>query len=390
MTGIANRVRHFGPSVFVEINALARQYNAVNLSQGAPDFDGPPEVIAAAVQALQSGRTAQYAPSVGAPSLRAAVAEHAARHYGQSVDPEREVLIVAGASLGMFFAIMGLVDPGDEVIVFEPFFDTYLPNIQMAGGVPRFVPLRPPTWTFDPDELAAAFNRRTKAIIVNTPHNPTGKIFSREELALIADLCRQWDVVALTDEVYEHLLYDGAEHVRLATLPGMAERTLTISSAGKTFSVTGFKIGWCIGPADLLEGPMQVHAFSMFAVQHPLQEAVAAALRLPDSYFVGLQAFYQPRRDFLAAALQRAGFSLALPELLGAYYIVADFSPIFQGDDMAFARYLAREVGVTCIPVSAFLSKAHQDSSQSLVRFTFCKRDETLHAAAERLTKLDR
>ncbi len=385
---IAHRVQGFGPSIFAEINALARQHNAVNLSQGAPDFDAPAELVAATVAALQSGRTAQYAPSTGVPALRQAVAEHALRHYGQQVDPESEVLVVAGASLGIFYALLGLVDPGDEVVVFEPFFDTYVPDIEMAGGVPRYVPLRPPHWAFDPDELAAAFNNRTRAIIVNTPHNPTGKVFSQEELDMVATLCQRWGVVAITDEVYEHLLYDDAQHVRLATLPGMAERTLTLSSAGKTFSATGFKVGWCIAPAALLEGPKRIHEYSLYAVAHPLQEAVAAALRLPDRYYQDLRAFYHPRRDFLSQALLEAGLKLATPERMGAFYLIAAFSDLFEGDALDFARYLTGEVGVACIPATAFFSPQHRDIGRRLVRFTFCKRQETLQAAAARLAAL--
>lgn len=390
MKKISNRTMNLGPSVFAAINGLARQHGAVNLSQGAPDYDGPPEVIQSAVAALQSGQTSWYAPSVGAPALKQAVADHAARHYGQHVDPEREVLIVGGASLGIFFALMGLINPGDEVIVFEPFFDTYVPNIEMAGGVARYVPLRPPSWEFDPAELRAAFGPRTRAILVNTPHNPTGKVFAQEELRLIAELCQQWEVVAVVDEVYEHLLYDGAQHVRLATLPGMAGRTLTLSSAGKTFGVTGFKIGWCIGPADLLEGARQMHEFSMFAVAHPLQIAVATALAFPDSYYTDLRAFYTWRRDMLRGILEEAGFRLTLPQHLGAFYLMADFTPLFDGDDMAFARYLIQEHGVACIPASPFFSPEHKAIGQGLVRFTFCKREETLRAAQAKLRQLAR
>jgi len=388
MRQMADRVRDLGPSVFAEINALALRHRAVNLGQGAPDFDAPPAVIQSAVEALRSGQTAWYAPSVGTPALRRAVAEHARRHYGQTVDPDADVLIVAGASLGVFFAVLGLVNPGDEVIVFEPFFDTYVPNIEMAGAMPRYVGLRPPRWAFDPDELAGAFNSRTRAILVNTPHNPTGKVFSREELAIIAGLCQQWDAIAIVDEVYEHLLYDGAAHVRLATLPGMAERTVTLSSAGKTFGVTGFKIGWCIAPSPLLEGIRRVHEFSMFATAHPLQEAVATALAFPQTFYDDLRAFYALRRDMLLSMLQETGLEVLLPEQLGAFYLVADFSRVFAGDDLAFARHLVTEYGVACIPATPFYSPEHRSQGRKLVRFTFCKREDTLKAAAERLRRL--
>ncbi len=382
---LASRVQNVGPSVFAEINALARAHGAINLSQGAPDFDGPPEVIGAAVAALQSGLTTQYAPSTGTEALRQGIAEHARRFYGHQVDPDQGVLVLGGASLAVYFAITGLIDPGDEVVLFEPFFDTYVPNIEMAGGVARFVPLRPPDWAFDPAELAAAFTPRTRAILLNTPHNPTGKVFSREELAEIARLCQQWDVLAICDEVYEHLLYDGATHVRLATLPGMAERTITISSAGKTFSATGFKIGWAMGTAALLDGMKRLHEFSMYAVAHPLQQAVAEALRLPQSYFDGLNAFYQPRRDMLAEMLRAAGLKPALPDRLGAFYLMADFSDIFEGDDFEFARHLIRDVGVACIPATPFFSAGSRALGQRLARFTFCKKMETLQAAQARL-----
>lgn len=385
---MADRVSNLGPSVFAEINALARQHQAVNLGQGAPDFDAPPEVIQSAVEALRSGQTAWYAPSIGTPALRLAVAEHARRHYGQLVDPETDVLVVAGASLGVFYAILGLVNPSDEVIVFEPFFDTYVPNIEMAGAVPRYVTLRPPRWAFDPDELAGAFNSRTRAILVNTPHNPTGKVFSREELALIAELCQRWDAIAIVDEVYEHLLYDGATHVRLATLPGMAERTVTLSSAGKTFGVTGFKIGWCIAPSTLLEGIRRVHEFSMFATAHPLQEAVATALAFPQSFYDDLRAFYGLRRDILLRIMHQAGLEVLLPDQLGAFYLVVDFSRVFSGDDLAFARHLVTAYGVACIPLTPFYSPDHRTEGQKLVRFTFCKREDTLRVAEERLSRL--
>ncbi|MFC1959107.1 aminotransferase class I/II-fold pyridoxal phosphate-dependent enzyme [Chloroflexota bacterium] len=388
MNTLANRVKNVGPSVFAEINMLARQHQAVNIGQGAPDFDGPPEVMAAAVAALESGQTAQYARSLGTPSLCQAIADHAQQHYGQTVNPETEVLIVGGASLGIYFVLMGLVNPGDEVIVFEPYFDTYVPNIEMADAIPRYVPLRPPDWSFDLDELAAAFNDRTCAILVNTPHNPTGKVFSPAELAFIAELCQKWDVVAITDEVYEHLLYDDARHIRLATLPGMAERTITISSSGKTFSITGFKIGWCIGPAPLLDGAKRIHEFSMFAVAHPLQEAVAVALQYPQTFYDDLRAFYHPRRDMMVRVLREVGFAVVLPDQLGAFYLMADFSNLFPGDDMAFARYLILEHGVACIPASPFFSPANKNIGRKMVRLTFCKKEETLQRAERQLSGL--
>ena len=281
---MAKRVVGFGTTVFVEINELARRHRAVNLGQGAPDFDGPPEVLAAAVRAV-NGAQNQYAPGIGMPSVREAIARHAERFYGQKLDPESEVLVTSGATEGMFAAILGLTDPGDEVIVFEPVYDTYVPNLAMAGVTPRYVPLRGDQWNFDADELAKSFTARTRAIIINTPHNPTGKVYSAKELRIIADLCLKHDVIAITDEVYEHILYDDAVHTRLATLPGMRERTLTISSLGKTFSVTGWKVGWALGPAPLVNAVNQAHQFITYAVASPLQAAAATALVLPWSFF---------------------------------------------------------------------------------------------------------
>ncbi len=307
---MSQRVAGFGATVFVEINALAREHGAVNLGQGAPDFDGPPEVLTAAVTAVNSALN-QYAPGIGMPSVRAAIAAHAERFYQQKVDPESEVLVTSGATEAVFAAILGLTDAGDEVIVFEPVYDSYVPNMVMAGVTPRYVPLRGENWTFDPDELAQAFSPRTRAIIINTPHNPTGKVYSREELSCIAALCQKHNVVAITDEVYEHILYDDAVHTRLATLPGMAERTLTISSLGKTFSVTGWKIGWAIGPEPLVTAVNRAHQFITFAVASPLQAAAATALGLPLSFFENLRAMYQAKRNFMLDESAKGGLQRA-------------------------------------------------------------------------------
>ncbi len=388
MVRMAQRVAGFGTTIFSEINVLAREHGAVNLGQGAPDFDGPPEVIAAAVTALQ-GRLNQYPPGIGMPQVREAVALHAERFYGQKVDPATEVVITSGATEAMFAAILGLTDPGDEVIVFEPVYDSYVPNMLMAGVTPRYVPLRPPDWTFDPDELARAFNSRTRAIIVNTPHNPTGKVYSRADLSAIAELCRKHGVVAITDEVYEHILYDGARHIRLATLPGMGERTLTISSLGKTFTVTGWKIGWALGPQELVTGLNRAHQFITFAVSSPLQAAAAAALSLPNTYYEELQTTYQAKRDTMLRALRGAGLEAQPPQ--GGYFILADWrrmAPPHIQDDVQFARWLISEVGVACIPPSAFYQESDRQLARTLARFAVCKKDETLQAAAERLQKI--
>jgi N-succinyldiaminopimelate aminotransferase len=388
MSSMAGRVAGFGTTVFVEINALARRHSAVNLGQGAPDFDGPPEVLAAAVEAV-NGAFNQYAPGIGLPAVRAAIASHAERFYGQRLDADTEILVTAGATEAVFAAILGLTDPGDEIIVFQPVYDSYVPNMIMAGAVPRYITLRGENWTFDPDELAKAFGRRTRAIIVNTPHNPTGKVFTRAELQTIAELCRKHDVIAITDEVYEHILYDDAGHTRLATLPGMAERTLTISSLGKTFSVTGWKIGWAAGPAALVHAANQAHQFITYAVASPLQAAAVTALNLPFGFFENLQQSYQARRDRMLEVLRRAGFKVFKPQ--GSYFIMIDWrgvAPSHVQDDMQFVRWLIQEVGVACIPASPFYQEADKPLGRYFARFAVCKKDETLNAAAERFAKL--
>ncbi|MPZ76071.1 MAG: aminotransferase class I/II-fold pyridoxal phosphate-dependent enzyme [Deltaproteobacteria bacterium] len=388
MSAMARRVAGFGTTVFVEINALAREFSAINLGQGAPDFDGPPEVLAAAVKAVNSDLN-QYAPGIGMPAVRDAVARHAERFYGQRVDPEINVLITSGATEAVFAAILGLTDAGDEVIVFEPVYDSYVPNMVMAGVTPRYVPLRGDNWIFDPDELADAFNTRTRAIIVNTPQNPTGKVFSRDELTVIADLCTKHNVIAITDEVYEHILYDNLTHTRLAMLPGMAQRTLTISSLGKTFSVTGWKVGWAIGDEELVNAVNRAHQFITFAVSSPLQAAATTALSLPSTFFNHLRATYQAKRDRMVDVLQKAGFKVLQPQ--GSYFIMVDWrgvAPARVEDDVVFARWLTKDVGVACIPPSAFYQESNKHLSKYLARFAVCKSDETLAAAAERLSRL--
>jgi N-succinyldiaminopimelate aminotransferase len=388
MATMSQRVAGFGTTVFSEINALVRVHDAVNLGQGAPDFDGPPEVLAAAVTAVNS-QLNQYAPGIGMATARSAIARHAERFYGQRLDPETEVLVTSGATEAVFAAILGLADAGDEVIVFEPVYDSYVPNMVMAGMTPRYVALRGDDWTFDPDELAKAFNPRTRAIIVNTPHNPTGKVYSRAELTVIAELCQKHHVVAITDEVYEHILYDGVAHTRLATLPGMGERTLTISSLGKTFSVTGWKVGWAVGTKSLVAAVNQAHQFITFAVASPLQAAAATALNLPPDFFESLQAMYQTKRDRMIGILQRAGFEILKPQ--GSYFIMADWrgvAPSRVQDDLQFARWLTTEVGVACIPPSIFYQDSDKYLGKHHARFAVCKKDETLAAAAEKLFTL--
>lgn len=385
---MSQRVAGFGTTIFADINALAAKHGAVNLGQGAPDFDGPPEVLAAAVTAVNSALN-QYAPGIGMASVRQAIAQHAQRFYNQQLNPDSDVLVTSGATEAMFAAILGLTDPGDEVIVFEPVYDTYVPNLAMAGVTPHYVALRGETWSFDPDELAKAFNSRTKAIIINTPHNPTGRVFSRDELRSIAQLCQKHNVVAITDEVYEHIVYDDASHVRLATLAGMAERTLTISSLGKTFSVTGWKIGWAMGPAALVQAVNQAHQFITYAVAAPLQAAAVTALNLPFGYFENLQSSYQARRDRMLQVLRSAGFTVFKPQ--GSYFIMIDWRGVAPGhvlDDMQFARWLIEEIGVACIPASPFYQQSDKHLDKTFARFAVCKKDETLDAAAERFAKL--
>jgi N-succinyldiaminopimelate aminotransferase len=346
--------------------------------------------LAAAVEAVNSALN-QYAPGIGMASVRQAIAAHAQRFYGQKLNPDTEVLVSTGATEGIFAAILGLTDPGDEAIVFEPVYDTYVPNMVMAGVKPRYVALRGDSWEFDPDELARAFNSRTRAIIINTPHNPTGKVSSCDELRLIAELCQKHNVVAITDEVYEHILYDGASHARLATLPGMAERTLTISSLGKTFSVTGWKIGWAMGAAPLVNAVNQSHQFITYAVASPLQAAAATALNLPFSFFENLRANYQARRDRMVDVLKKVGFKVFKPS--GSYFVMVDWrgvAPKQVQDDMQFAQWLIRDVGVACIPASPFYQESDKYLGKHFARFAVCKKDETLAAAAEKLLKLQK
>lgn len=388
----ARRVAGFGTTVFSEFSALAARHGAVNLGQGFPDFDGPEQVREAAVEALRGGFN-QYAVGSGAPVLRKALAAHSARFYGMAIDPERMVTVTSGATEALFDAFLGLVDPGDEVILFEPFYDSYVAGVEMAGGVARFVPLRPPdaehaVWWFDSDELAAAFGPRTRLLVLNTPHNPTGKVFTAAELERIAELCQRHDVLVLADEVYEHLVFGPARHLRIACLPGMFERTVTVSSAGKSFSFTGWKIGWAIAPPNLRDAVQRAHQFVTFATAAPLQTAVAVALELPDAYFSGLAADYVRRRDFLVSALQSAGFVPYVPE--GTYFVVAEAPQLEAHDDFALCRRLTEEVGVAAIPPSAFYSEAHKTQAGRRARFAFCKTDPVLEEAARRLGRLAR
>lgn len=382
---MATRVAHFQTTIFAQINALAEQYDAINLGQGAPDFETPRHVIEAAQRALATPHH-QYAPGMGYPELRKQVADHAKRFYMMDVNPDSEVVVTNGATEALFASILGLINPGDEVILIEPFYDSYLPAIEFAGGVPRYIPLHDPDWHLDFDELTALFNEKTRAIMLNTPHNPTGKVFSYDELSRIAALCQQFDVLVITDEVYEHILFDDARHIRMATLPGMAERTVTISSLGKTFTATGWKIGWAMATSELITGIFRVRQFISFAVAAPLQWAAIDILNAPDTYFTELKATYQRKRDFLVEALQATPLQPLIPQ--GGYFVMADVSALGQANDRAATEYLVREIGVATIPPSAFYSAAHTHLAHHLSRFSICKRDDTLHAAAEKLQAL--
>ena len=386
MSIAARRVETFGTTIFTEVNTLAQQYQALNLGQGKPDFDTPPDVVQHLIAAAQSGQHNQYAPGSGTASLRQAIADHAGRFYNLDISPVDGIVVTSGATEGIFAAILGLTDPGDEVIVIEPFYDSYVPNILMAHAVPVYVPLHPPSWTFDPDELRAAFTEKTRAIIVNTPQNPTGRVFTREELMLIAELCREHDVTVIADEVYEHLLFGNAQHIPMATLPEIFERTVTVSSAGKLFSATGWKVGWVYGPPELVEGVARAHQFITFAVHHPSQEAIAYALNLPDTYYTAFREMYETKRQLMLAALDSGGLTYTVPE--GTYFIMANYAKIFAGSPMECTRYLVKEAGVACIPPESFYSAKHAHIGNGYVRFAFCKSDELLREVGERLRKL--
>jgi N-succinyldiaminopimelate aminotransferase len=382
----ARRISTFGTTVFTEINLLAQQYNALNLGQGKPDFDTPPDIVMQLVRTAQAGQYNQYAPGPGTASLRQAIVDHAARFYGLEIDPAKGVVVTSGATEGIFAAILGLVDPGDEVIVIEPFYDSYVPDILMANAIPVCVPLHPPTWTFDADELRSAFSKKTRALILNTPQNPSGRVLTLQELTLIAELCIEHDVTVIADEVYEHLIFTPAQHIPIATLPGMFERTVTVSSAGKLFSATGWKVGWVYGHPDLVQGVLGAHQFVTFAVHHPSQEAIAYALNLPDSYYETFQAMYEKKRQLILAALDAGGLQSFTPE--GTYFVMADYSGVFAGTPLEFTRYLTKEIGVACIPPESFYSPAHAHIGHGYVRFAFCKSDDMLRQTGERLAKL--
>jgi aminotransferase len=379
---VSQKSLRFTESVIREMTRLANAHEAVNLSQGFPDFPAPEAIKLEAARAVMADIN-QYAITWGAKRLRDALVAKQRRFTGLSFDPEREVAVCCGSTECMAATMLALVDPGDEVIVFEPYYENYGPDAILSGARPRFVRLREPDWAFDPAELEAAFNDRTRAIVVNTPNNPTGKVFTHAEMESIAALCRKWNVVAITDEIYEHIVYEG-EHVSMATLEGMRERTVTISGLSKTWSVTGWRIGWCLAPPAITDAIRKVHDFLTVGAPAPLQEAAAVALAMPDDYYARLVDGYREKRAYLVPALAEAGFRVFEPK--GAYYCMTDISGFGFDDDVTFARFLVTDVGVAGVPGSSFYSDPA--SGRQRLRFHFARKRETLAAAVERLQTL--
>ena len=391
---LSDKVERFTESVIREMTRQAMQYGAVNLAQGFPDFPAPAEIKRAAQEAIAADIN-QYAITWGAKSLRGAIARKMHEWQDVEVDPEKEVVVCCGSTEAMIATLLAICNAGDEVIVFEPFYENYGPDSVLSGAKPRFVSLRPPQtpdaeWTFDEQELRAAFQSsgsgKTKAIIVNTPNNPTGKVFSRKELELIRDLCVEHNVLAITDEIYEHILYDGSVHISLASLDGMRDRTITINGLSKSYSVTGWRVGWAIAPPTITDAIRKVHDFLTVGAPAPLQEAGAVALNLPATYYRDLADRYLKRRDHLIPALEKAGFRCYRPR--GAYYVMTDISAFGFSNDVEFASHLVKEIGIACVPGSSFY-KHPKDGSQQ-VRFAFCKKPETLDEAGRKLEMLKR
>lgn len=388
---ISEKAERFTESVIREMTRLAQLHGAINLSQGFPDFPAPAAIKQAAIKAIQT-EVNQYAITWGAKSFRDAICRKYAEYYSMTLDPERELTVCCGSTEAMISALMAIINPGDEVIVFEPFYENYGPDAILSGATPRFVKLYPPdltpggqpTWYFNPDELAAAFNDRTKAIIINTPNNPTGKVFTRAELRFIADLCQKWNVIAVTDEIYEHIIYDDVEHIPIATLDGMRARTITINGMSKTYSVTGWRVGYAMAPPELTGAIRKVHDFLTVGAPAPLQEAGALAMTLPRSYYEGLARDYAAKRQRILGILRAAGFGCYVP--YGAYYVMTDISKFDFETDVAFAQYLVKEVGVAVVPGSSFYNNPADGYKQ--VRFAFCKSEATFQEAERRLMKL--
>jgi aspartate/methionine/tyrosine aminotransferase len=390
---LSAKAEQFTESVIREMTRLALEHQAINLSQGFPDFAAPAEIKEAACQAIAQDIN-QYAITWGAKALRDAIVEKFERTQGIRVDPEREITVCCGSTEAMMSSMMAIINPGDEIVVFEPYYENYGPDAILSGATPRFVKLRPPDWSYDERELAAAFGPHTKAIILNTPNNPTGKVFTRAELEFIRDLCVQWNAFCITDEIYEHILYDGAEHISMAQIEGMRERTIVINGMSKTYSVTGWRVGWAIAPAKATAAIRKVHDFLTVGAAAPLQQAGAMALNSPQSYYENLARSYHEKRERLLKILTGAGFTVFKPR--GAYYIMTDISPFnFNGasrtsekitNDVAFAKFLVEKVGVAVVPGSSFYGSPADGSSH--VRFTFCKKESTLAAAEKRLARL--
>ena len=384
---ISQRVQGFTESVIREMTRVVSQYGGVNLAQGMPNFRPPQALIDAAHRAIE-GDFHQYAITWGAPSLRGAIADKYRRRYAMQIDPDLHVTVCCGSTETMLATLLAVLNPGDEVIVFEPFYENYAPGCIISGAVPIWVPLDPPDFSFDPERLARAVTPRTRAIVFNSPNNPSGKVFSRSELQAIADLCQRHDLLAITDEIYEHIVYDGLGHTPIATLPGMAERTITISGVSKSYSVTGWRVGWAVAPPEISVGIRRAHDFITVGAPHPLQEAAVVALGLPESYYTELREGYQARRDLLFEDVERAGFVAWKPR--GAYYILTDAAHFIKAlrleDDTAFAMWLIKEVGVATVPGSSFY--AHPELGRTKIRFCFPKTDDVLREAGERLQKL--
>jgi aspartate/methionine/tyrosine aminotransferase len=378
----SDRALRFTESVIRDMTRVCLKYKGVNLAQGFPDFPAPDEIKEAAVKAIRQEFN-QYAITWGTPALRQCIADKFAAYNGVQVDPEKEITVCCGSTECMIASLMAIVNPREEVIVFEPFYENYGPDTILCEAAPRFITLYEPGWQFDERELKRAFNNKTKAIVINTPNNPTGKVFSREELQFIADLCQKWGVVAVTDEIYEHILFDGAEHISIASLPGMREQTITINSVSKTYSLTGWRVGWAIAPAHLSGSIRKVHDFLTVGAAHPLQEGAAVALRSPSSYYRMLAEEYRERRDFLLGVLEGAGFKAYRPG--GAYYIMTDVAHFGFQDDVACAFHLVEKIGVATVPGSCFYSRP--ELGRTKVRFAFPKKMETLRTAANKLGK---
>ncbi|AKU16409.1 pyridoxal phosphate-dependent aminotransferase [Luteipulveratus mongoliensis] len=382
-TPLVDRMQGFGATIFGEMSALAARTGAINLGQGFPDTDGPAPVLAAARQAISDGFN-QYPPPTGLPILREAIAAHQQRFYGLEVDADTQVLVTVGATEAIASAILALCEPGDEVVTFEPYYDSYAATIALAGAVRRTSVLRFPDFAVDEESLRAAFSPRTRLVLLNTPHNPTGKVFTRAELELVCALAREHDAYVVTDEVYEHLTFDGTEHIPVATLPGMAERTITISSGGKTFSTTGWKVGWLTGPAELVTACRTVKQFLTYVGSGPFQPAIAVGLGLNDDYYQGFSASLAGKRDLLIEGLEQAGLQVSRPA--GTYFVIADAAPLGATDAVDFCWELPERCGVVGVPVSVFHDD--KDAARTLVRFAFCKKDEVLHDAVRCLGAL--